>query len=218
MDTRPIERLIAEHCEVAGAHDDLRELLAAVAEASGRVPDETDLDNGVRFVDGYVRQVPYICKVAWTAAGNVGLEREMRRILEAVESYWIEDVDVIPDHLGIIGLLDDAYCSLALLQAVSDHFQLQSGKFLFPDDLTEANRAMRRVIGEPYATELDRLVAGSLGEADILSAVKTLASPEKRAAFEFEATIWSHGPVSRQQVEELAALGLLGRDLKNGSG
>ena len=87
MDTRPIERLIAEHCEPDGAHDDVRELLAAVAEAGGRTPAGADLDNGVRFVDGYVRQVPYVCKVAWTAAGNVGLEREMRRILSVVESY-----------------------------------------------------------------------------------------------------------------------------------
>ena len=65
-------------------------------------------------------------KVAWTAASNVGLEKEMESILEMVESYWLEGDDVIPDELGVIGLLDDAYCSLTSLQAVSDHYRLQN--------------------------------------------------------------------------------------------
>ena len=127
-----------------------------------------------QFVIAYIEQVPYMMKVAWTAACNVGLEPEMRRILEMVDSYWREGDDIIPDELGVIGLLDDAYCSMTSLQAVSDHYRLQTGKFLFPDDLSEANRAMRRIIGEPYASELDRIVAGFPDDANRATAVAEL--------------------------------------------
>jgi len=158
LNTRTIESMIAELCAGMDTDPDLLDLLAAVAEQRGVEPSPEDLEHGARFVLAYVEQVPYMMKVAWTAASSVGLEKEMRSILEMVESYWAEGDDVIPDDLGAIGLLDDAYCSLTSLQAVSDHYQLQTGKHLFPNDLSEANRVMRRIIGEPYASELDRIV------------------------------------------------------------
>jgi uncharacterized membrane protein YkvA (DUF1232 family) len=149
MDFKHIQAMVSEHCDDEHAGSDLHELLAVVAERNGIDPDDEELERGSRFVIGYIEQVPYILTVASTAAANVGLEKEMAMILDMVSSYWLQDLDVIPDNLGIIGLLDDAYCSLTTLQAVSDHFRLQTGKYLFPDDLTAANRVMRKIIGEP---------------------------------------------------------------------
>jgi uncharacterized membrane protein YkvA (DUF1232 family) len=147
-------------------------------------------------------------KVAWTAASNVGLQEEMRRILEMVESYWVEGDDLIPDGLGVIGLLDDAYCSLNSLQVVSDHYRLQTGKHLFPDDLTDANRAMRKIIGEPYASELDRIVIRAMKETGLIDAVTSLAEGEKRLNFASNSTIWSHGPAGRIDLDGLDRLGI----------
>jgi uncharacterized membrane protein YkvA (DUF1232 family) len=147
-------------------------------------------------------------KVAWTAANNVGLQAEMERVLAMVTSYWEQDDDIIPDHLGIIGLLDDAYCSLSSLQAVSDHFQLQTGKYLFPDDLSAANRVLRKVIGEPYATELDRLVISTMKESQLIESVKKFSSMEKQLNFANQSTIWSHGPAGRMDLHDVAGLGL----------
>ena len=165
-------------------------------------------ERATRFVVAYIEQVPYMLKVARTAAGNVGLQAEMERILEMVRSYWLQDHDIIPDQLGIIGLLDDAYCSLTSLQAVSDHFLLQTGKYLFPDDLTAANRVMRKIIGEPYTTQLDEIVSKAVAEAHVNDAVKLLASPEKQQLIDSQATIWNHGPVSELPVDQLRGLGL----------
>ena len=201
--------MIAELCAGADTEPELHDLLAAVAEQRGVEPLPEDLAGGARFVLAYIDQVPYMMKVAWTAASNVGLENEMRRILEMVESYWVEGDDVIPDDLGVIGLLDDAYCSLTSLQAVSDHYQLQTGKHLFPDDLSEANRAMRRIIGEPYASELDHIVIRTMKATGLIEAVKSLASEEKRLNFAANSTIWSHGPAGRAEVGDLAKLGIL---------
>lgn len=208
METSQIEALIAEHCSDDHAGRDLADLLAVVAERNGIQADQQELERGSRFVIGYVEQVPYMLKVARIAASNVGLEAEMEQILEVVRSYWAQDLDVIPDNLGIIGLLDDAYCSLTSLQAVSDHYQLQTGKFLFPDDLTAANRMMRRIIGEPYISDLDRFVTNAIKEAGIMQAVKALASPDKQQHFASQANIWNHGPVSELPPGYLSGLGL----------
>ncbi len=209
MDTSVIETMIKESCAESASSAELHDLLAVVAERQGVEARPQDLEQGSRFVIGYIEQVPYMMKVAWTAASNVGLEKEMNRILQSVNSYWMEGDDVIPDELGTIGLLDDAYCSLTSLQAVSDHYRLQTGKHLFPDDLTEANKAMRKIIGEPYSSELDRIVIKTMTDAGLIEAVKSLANPEKRLDFEANSTIWNHGPAGQLDIGELEKLGLL---------
>jgi uncharacterized membrane protein YkvA (DUF1232 family) len=200
--------MIAGVCVDAATEPELRDLLAVVAERQGVEASPQDLESGARFVFAYIEQVPYMMKVAWTAATNVGLEQEMRLVLAMVESYWAEGDDVIPDDLGVIGLLDDAYCSLNTLQAVSDHYRLQTGKHLFPDDLSAANRAMRRIIGEPYASELDRIVIRTMKETGLPEALTALANEEKRLHLQSNSTIWSHGPVGHSDIAALTRLGI----------
>jgi uncharacterized membrane protein YkvA (DUF1232 family) len=209
LNTELIESMIADLCAGTDTEPELLDLLAAVADQHGAEPTPEDLARGTHFVLAYIEQVPYMMKVAWTAASNVGLDGEMRRILQMVESYWLDGDDVIPDDLGAIGLLDDAYCSHTSLQAVSDHYQLQTGKHLFPDDLSEANRAMRRIIGEPYASELDHIVIRAMKTTGLIEAVKALADEQKQLDFAANSTIWNHGPAGRTDVDDLAKLGLL---------
>jgi uncharacterized membrane protein YkvA (DUF1232 family) len=208
VDTRAIESMIGQLCADAEAEPELRDVLAVVAERRGAEPGSEDLERGVQFVIAYIEQVPYMMKVAWTAACNVGLETEMRRILEMVDSYWREGDDIIPDELGVVGLLDDAYCSMTSLQAVSDHYRLQTGKFLFPDDLSEANRAMRQIIGEPYASELDRIVVRTMRETGLVDTVTSMASEEKRLNLAANSTIWNHGPAGQIDITSLIPLGV----------
>jgi uncharacterized membrane protein YkvA (DUF1232 family) len=209
VDTSQIEAMIAKLCDEPHGQTELHDLLAVVAERQGVSAQTDDLDNGTRFVLGYIKQVPYMMKVAWTAASNVGLEDEMEQILEMVRSYWLEGDDVIPDDLGVIGLLDDAYCSLSSLQAVSDHYQLQTGKYLFPDNLSSANRVMRKIIGEPYATDLDRIVLTTMQQTGLIEAMRSFASEEKQLNFSNHSTIWNHGPAGHMEIDDLAGLGLI---------
>ena len=135
METDLIKKIIADQFADPSSVVDLHKLLSEVAERQGAKPTGAELTQGANFICNYMEQVPYLLTVAWTSAKNVGLKVEIKSILDMVESYWIEDDDVIPDSLGIVGLLDDAYCSLSSLQTLSDLFRMQSGKFLFPDDL-----------------------------------------------------------------------------------
>ena len=208
MDTDQIQNIISRQFADPQSALDLQKLLKVVAERQGAQPNAMELAHGSSFIYNYLEQVPYMLTVAWTSARNVGLETEVASILKMVESYWIEDDDVIPDNLGIFGLLDDAYCSLLSMQTLSDLYRMQSGKHLFPDDLTDANKIMRKIIGEPYTSELDELVNRAIAEAKIEEAVKWLASPEKQHLLDSQATIWNHGPVSQLPVNQLKGLGL----------
>lgn len=209
MDTAQIQNIISRQFADPQSALDLQKLLKVVAERQGAQPNAMDLVHGSSFIYNYLEQVPYLLTVAWTSARNVGLETEVTSILKMVESYWIEDDDVIPDSLGIFGLLDDAYCSLSSMQTLSDLYRAQSGKHLFPDDLTAANKVMRKIIGEPYTTELDELVDKAITDAGVEEAVKWLASPEKQQLLDSQATIWNHGPVSQLPVSQLKGLGLI---------
>jgi uncharacterized membrane protein YkvA (DUF1232 family) len=201
--------MIADYCADANVESELHDLLAVVAERSGKIAGSQDLQCGIDFVRGYIEQVPYMIKVAWTAACNIGLETEMKRVLEMVRSYWEQGDDIIPDGLGIIGLLDDAYCSLSSLQAVSDHYQLQTGKYLFPNDLSAANKVMRKIIGEPYASNLDHLVVSTMQETELIESMKKFSSLEKQLSFANHSTIWNHGPAGKMDLHDLAGLGLV---------
>jgi len=209
METGLIQKIITDQFADPKSAVDLHELLSAVAKRQGANPSEVELAHGSSFIYNYMEQVPYLLTVAWTSAKNVGLEIEIKSILEMVESYWIEDDDVIPDSLGIVGLLDDAYCSLSSLQSLSDLYRMQTGKFLFPDDLTSANKIMGLIIGDPYLTELDEIVSNAVAAAHVKEAVKLMASPEKQRLFDSQATIWNHGPVSELPVNQLSGLGLI---------
>lgn len=212
MNTEQIKQIIATHFADPHASVDLQELLLVVAEREGFEPDSSAIAHGASFVYNYIEQVPYLLTVAWTSAKTVGLEREIESVLDMVISYWVEGDDVIPDSMGIVGVLDDAYCSLLSMQTMSDYFQLQTGKYLFPDDLTSANDIMRKIIGEPYATELDSIVNKAMQTAHIKQAVKALASPEKQQLFEKHANIWNHGPVNEVPIAQMAKLGLIKPD------
>ncbi len=208
METAQIKKIISDQFADPRSAPDMRKLLKKVASRVGASPDNADLARGSSFIYNYLEQVPYLLTVAWTSAKNVGLETEVKSILEMVESYWIEDDDVIPDNLGIFGLLDDAYCSLSSMQTLSDLYRMQSGKHLFPDDLTAANKIMCKIIGEPFITELDEIVNKAITDAHVREAVKSLASPEKQQLLDSQATIWNHGPVSELSVNQLSGLGL----------
>ena len=209
MDTIQIQKIISAQFTDPQSALDLQKLLKKVAEKQGARPSVKELALGSSFIYNYLEQVPYLLTVAWTSARNVGLETEVTSILKMVESYWIEDDDVIPDNLGIFGILDDAYCSLSSMQALSDLYRMQSGKHLFPDDLSAANEVMRKIIGEPYIAQLDELVGKVIEDAKVKEAVKWLASPERQQLLDNQATIWNHGPVSELPVSQLKGLGLV---------
>ena len=78
MDTSQIESMISQMCSDQHAARDMHDLLAVVAERNHITPDEQELDRGAAFVIGYIEQVPYMLKVAMTAARTMGTSAPTR--------------------------------------------------------------------------------------------------------------------------------------------
>ena len=87
---------------------------------------------------------------------------DVQPILDVTEDYFLAPDDIIPDHYGLVGLLDDAYLTHRLMEAISDRYKSQAGKSLLPIDAHETNTFIRRLIGEPFVSILDEHVATTL--------------------------------------------------------
>jgi hypothetical protein len=172
---RQIERAVRDE-EMSGR---LRRALREHAVRHGRVAGERELDRAVEFVVDYVRHVPALMRDGLESATIAGLEREMGEVLEEAASYWAMEEDIIPDRLGLLGVLDDAYCSLTLMQSISDRHEVETGRRLFSPDLRSANEAVRKLVGEPLASRLDMYVGSRLDADPMLQMVRALTSLDR---------------------------------------
>jgi hypothetical protein len=89
----------------------------------------------------------------------------MGQMLQELEAYWFEANDLIPDDQGLLGLLDDAYATLILLQAISDYSQATFGRPLLQQNMTAANQGMRGIIGDPIVSILEQRVGLTMANA-----------------------------------------------------
>ena len=79
----------------------------------------------------------------------------MFALIDAAFAYWAEELDFIPDNLGLIGLADDAYLTRMFMETISGMHIQQTGQPLLSIDLGPPNRVMRNLIGEPMVTQLE---------------------------------------------------------------
>jgi hypothetical protein len=140
----------------------------------------------------------------------VGREAEMAEVIREATEYWSSEADIIPDRLGLLGILDDAYCSLTLMQAVSDRHEEESGRALFSRNLKAANASMRNLIGEPAASQIDMYVGTRLGADPMTQMIRALtAMSAHRGAFPIPQRDRIWGDRSTEEIVE-ARLGRLG--------
>jgi len=113
----------------------------------------------IDVVTEYIESAPALMLIVEKAAKENGGQPFIQPLLDAIEEFFLAPDDIIPDHLGLAGLLDDAYLAHTLLEAISDKYKSHSGKSLLPKDAYEANTFIRRLIGEPFVSMLDEHVS-----------------------------------------------------------
>jgi uncharacterized membrane protein YkvA (DUF1232 family) len=189
----------------------LANAVLARAVRGGERPSQQGVENAVRFVRDYVSHVPAYMRGALEAARMAGVEPEMRQVLEMAASYWTEAEDIIPDRLGLLGVLDDAYCSLSFIQAVSDHYEVETGRPLLSRNLRAANEAMRRFLGEPTASQLDMYVGNELKADPMMQMVRALTAVSATGgSFRVDPveSIWDDRPTEEMVRSLLGGVGL----------
>jgi uncharacterized membrane protein YkvA (DUF1232 family) len=120
----------------------------------------------IELFEGYVRSVPELLASASASSVGTPVEETMGQIIRAAVAYWDEPDDLIPNELGLLGLLDDAYFTLRILQLVSERMQAESGHVLVVDDLSALDVVVRDILGD-LAEVLDELVDLAMNDAPI---------------------------------------------------
>lgn len=116
---------------------------------------ESRVSNAVKAIQAYVEAMPTVIRSTLEAAEKTGEAEHIRPIFETALSYVAEDVDFIPDSLGVAGFVDDAYLVHQLMQEISQRHAAITGKPLIDTGFSMDTQRMRRLIGEPTATRLE---------------------------------------------------------------
>ena len=140
----------------------LHRAVVNLAKINGARVSELQVKKIIDFVTEYVEHAPALMMIIEETAAMSGAQPDVQPILDVTEDYFLTPNDIIPDHYGLVGLLDDAYLTHMLMEAISDRYKLQAGKSLLPIDAYETNTFIRRLIGEPFVSLLDKHVATTL--------------------------------------------------------
>lgn len=209
MDTRAIRRAIeqaVQHEERSGA---LAGILNQVARAHGKRPSGEEMRATLHFIRTYVEHVPALLEHLAAAAAQADLEGEAEPVLAAIEQYFLQSFDIIPDHAGLVGLMDDAYLSHCLMQGLSDRYQQNSDGALLPLNMTAANQAIRLLIGEPHASLLDASVMSVLQAPYLQNALQKLMMLGMQMPANVPDPIWGNASVDEIVNARMGALGIV---------
>lgn len=165
MRTIEIRNMISEAILDEEKTGRLASAISTCAKQRGENPDEQAVQAAVSFVREYIQHVPHYLEQGKNAGSELGLVAEVDQMLGELESYWFEVNDVIPDHLGLLGLTDDAYATFVLLQSLSDYCQATLGRSLLQQNFTQANQAIRSMIGDTLAVLVEQRVGITIANA-----------------------------------------------------
>jgi uncharacterized membrane protein YkvA (DUF1232 family) len=171
---------------------------------------DSDVEQMIQFLIQYVEHVPAVIEATEAAAQARGLHSEAAQFLGAAEQYWFDPHDVFPDHLGLMGYVDDAYVCLSVIQQMSSNLQQRTGQPLISLDLAPANKGARFLIGEPWVSQLDIRVQQIMGGPSVQAAFDTLLRMGARIpTFNVPDPIWGNASVDEIVNARLGAMGIV---------
>lgn len=117
------------------------------------------------LVEQYVGETVDLIETCAVAADQAGIGSSITPVLKAAAQYFLTPHDYLPDHLGLYGLLDDAYLARSLIGQVSILYQQHTGVPLLPFDVHPFSGVVRALIGEPATMQLDQIVVSTIQQA-----------------------------------------------------
>jgi molybdopterin converting factor small subunit len=117
-----------------------------------------------RFVTAYVDLVPDLLDAANDVAREAGIESQVKPVLKIAEQFFLQPPAILTGHIGLDGLLDEAYLAHRLVEEVNDLYIKHFGQPLIPADTTVANLIAHQLIGEKFANQLDEAIHHAVDE------------------------------------------------------
>lgn len=125
---------------------------------SGGKPDAETIERAVVFFYTYLLLVPTITDQTIAAARKSNILHLVQPLIGIVEDYFVNPNDLLPDRLGVFGLLDDAYFSLKMMQVISEEYARQAGVPLISLNLAPLNDTVRGVLGDNIAQPIELVI------------------------------------------------------------
>ena len=170
---------LRDHIEATLARPDSRDAIAARVEeicAQEGQQATTEVVSGViDQLERYVTGTPELLSAAAFEASDFDILQTIEPLLVRCADYFLEESDLIPDKLGVYGLLDDAYLAQTFLWGISVTHEQQTGIPLLGTYLAGANAKVRAFIGNTIATQLDEVVIHDLEAAAVQARIAELA-------------------------------------------
>lgn len=209
MDTAQIRNTIQKAVEDESKTGRLADIVRQVSQQNGTSPTSEQVQQVVTFVREYVEHVPLLMEQGMAAAREVGLAAEMERMMAELQVYWREENDLIADRTGLVGLMDDAYASLFLLQAVSDYCQRTAGRPILAQNMTAANQLMQRLVGPPVAPQIEMRVGITIGQAMFQRMLMQLGSVPMFNVGNVPDPIWGNASIDEIVNARMGAMGFV---------
>ena len=185
----------------------LANTVISVARGNGINLTKQQVNAVLDFVREYILHVPFYLEEGYQNAQQVGLSEEIYQMMAVIEEYWFREEDVIPDHYGLAGILDDAYASLQLIQSFSDFSKQTRGYAILNQDLKPANQWIRAFIGEPAVSILDQSVGLTL--ATVVSSKILNQLYKSNFNFGVKDPIWGNATTEEIANARMGALGIV---------
>lgn len=176
MNTKRIREMIVEASRIEAQTSILVNLFTEYMRRCGVPLTEQKTNDFMTFMTAYIAHVPGILDETERVSRECGWWGTVQPMMEAAQQYFFDPNDLIPDHLGMLGLLDDAYLAHALLQSISDQHKAQTGSPLISVDMSAANAFIRTLIGEQAASVLDNYILNMVNGPQMQNVLQQLVA------------------------------------------
>jgi hypothetical protein len=163
MKTSIIKEKISRAVKNERSSNGLAKLVIKVAKQNGKIITIEEAKGVSELVISYIETVPALMEEGLNSALKFGIKNEMNQMINELESYWKIEQDLVPDNLGLLGITDDAYASIYLLQTLSDYCKSYYHRPLLSLDFTNANSFIRNILGNPIAADIEQKVQVTIG-------------------------------------------------------
>lgn len=209
MRAKKIRKMIHKANQIEKQTGNLRNALIAFSNARSAGLDSNQIKALIQFVRQYVEHSAALIEQFSAAAQDEGIYNDVKLILDAAVQYFVAPDDIIPDELGLLGLIDDAYLTHCLIQSISDQYQAQTGCVLVPSDMTKANQLIRNLIGEPHASMLDHTVSQTLNGPSIQQSLIQLVQLGSMFNISGPDPVWGNASIDDIVTTRLGAMGVI---------
>jgi hypothetical protein len=188
MKTKQISNQINREIENDKKSHKLAALINDHIHNSGVKPDKDAVEKAVNFFYTYLMFVPVTSDQTVAAAKKANILHLVQPLLEIVEDYFVNPNDLIPDRLGVFGLLDDAYYSLKMMQTISEEYARQTGVPLISFSLAPFNNEVRGVLGDNIAQMIEMAIISAFQ-------TQTVQNPFMQLINQYNSTMYINDPM-----------------------